>query len=355
MHKDEPEEPIFSMNIPPSKLQYDGTRVTIPAEEAIETAVRIFKRVGCNSDTAHQVAEHLVDTNLCGMESHGLMRAIQYVDQFKSGYICADAVAQVKDLGKGVWEVNGAGGIGIPAMHMAIDHGCRMARENGMSVLAIRNVGHTGRLGAFADTAAETGCITIMIGGGNRRKWRQVAPYGGRRAMLPTNPYCIGIPGGDRGPVVLDFATSKIAGGWVYAARSAGALLPENVMIDVDGHPTQDPEDYFKGGAILPAGEAKGYALALVAELIGEAMLGPVTAESNWLMITLDTGRYREASQMQAVAEEILGELRDCPPAPGFDKVQIPGERERDQRAASNGQIVLPEETWNQICELDKD
>ena len=92
--------------------------------------------------------------------------------------------------------------------------------------------------------------------------------------MLPTNPWCIGIPGGGRGPVILDFATSKIAGGWIYAAQSAGALLPEGCVIDAEGNPTRDPEEYFNGGAILPAGGHKGYALALVAELIGEGHVG---------------------------------------------------------------------------------
>ena len=116
--------------------------------------------------------------------------------------------------------------------------------------------------------------------------------------------------------MVLDFATSRIAGGWIYAARSAGALLPENCVIDRDGNPTRDPEDYFNGGAILPSGGHKGYALALVAELIGEAMLGPATTECNWLLIVLDATRYRSAGPLQSAAEKVLDELRNCPPVP---------------------------------------
>jgi LDH2 family malate/lactate/ureidoglycolate dehydrogenase len=179
-----------------------------------------------------------------------------------------------------------------------------------------------------------------------------VAPHGGARGMLPTNPWCVGIPGGERGPVVLDFATSKIAGGWIYAARSAGALLPEGCVIDANGKPTRDPEDYFNGGAILPARAQKGYALALVAELIGEAMLGPSTTEGNWLLITLDATRFREAPAMRTAAEEVLDEIRNCPPAPGFERVEVPGEREREHREQSKGVVAVPEQTWRQILEL---
>ena len=340
------------MNVVATKLQLSGDRVVVMAEEATGIVTQILRRAGCSDETARMIAEHLADASLCGVESHGLMRALQYVEQFETGYMRADAMAKVRISGNGVHEVDGGGGIGIPAMGLAVEYGCNTAKENGISALAIRNVGHTGRLGAFAEMAAETGCLMIVMGGGKREKWRQVAPYGGRRAVLPTNPYCIGIPGGERGPVVVDFATSKIAGGWVYAARSAKARLPEDAVIDAEGRPTRDPEDYYRGGAILPAGGAKGYALSVVAELIAEAMLGPATTECNWLMITLDVRRYREPSTMQAVAEEILVELRNCPPAPGFDRVEVPGERERAQKAASNGKIAIPRQTWKQICEL---
>ena len=188
--------------------------------------------------------------------------------------------------------------------------------------------------------------------------WRQSSdmaaggPHGGAKAMLPTNPWCIAIPGGDRGPVVLDFATSKIAGGWLYAARSAGATLPEGCVIDRDGNPTRNPEDYFNNGAILPSGGHKGYGLALIGELIAEAMLGPSTTEANWLLITIDTTRFRAPGALHAAAEEVLSELRECPPAPGHDRVEIPGEREREHRKASGNVIAVPEQTWAQILEL---
>ena len=339
-----------------SKLTLRGERVKIEASEAVAIVTEIFLGIGCSDDAARAVAEHLADTSLCGMESHGLMRTLQYAEQFQNGYLNPSAEPCIITTERGTQEVDGEGGIGIPAMRLAYQHGIAMASETGVSALAIRNVGHTGRHGAFADEAAEQGFLTLCTGGGNRDKWRQVAPHGGVNGMLPTNPWCAGIPGGERGPVVMDFATSKIAGGWVYAARSAGALLPENCVIDAEGNPTRNPEDYFNGGAILPAGGQKGYALALVGELIGEligeAMLGPSTTEANWLLITLDATRFREPSMIQAAAEEVLNELRLCPPAPGFERVEVPGERERDYRAQSNGIISVPDETWQQILAL---
>jgi LDH2 family malate/lactate/ureidoglycolate dehydrogenase len=336
-----------------SKLDMDGERVTVPVHEIVSLVSNIFENLGCSAAIAHEVAEHLADANLCGMESHGLMRALQYADQFESGYMRAEVEPEIKFTERGATIVDGNGGIGIPAMRLAIDEGCRTAKQHGLSAIAIRNVGHTGRLGAFTEAAAWQGFLSICFGGGGREKWRQVAPHGGRQAMLPTNPYSIAVPGGERGPMMFDFATSKIAGGWIYAARSAGAQLPDNVLMDSAGRVTRDPEDYFRGGAIMPSGEHKGYALALAAEIVAEAMLGPVETEGSWLLLTLDTGLYREARTMQRVAEEILQELRDCPPAPGFERVEIPGERERGYREMTKDKgIALPPKTWQQIVAL---
>ena len=223
----------------------------------------------------------------------------------------------------------------------------------GCPTVAITNCGHTGRIGAYVEVGADAGCLTICIGGGGHKNWQQVVPYGGAKGKLPTNPYAFGIPGGERGAVVVDFATSKMAGGWIHLAKSAGALLPEDTVLDANGNPTRNPDDYYNGGAILPMGGPKGYGLALLAELIGEAMLGSLATKINWLLICIDTALYRDDSKYRAVAEEILQELRECPPAKGVERVEIPGERERDLQAhhAAHG-IAIPEKTWQQIVAL---
>ena len=338
-----------------SKLELDEARVTVAVDEIVDLVTEIFENLGCSQSSSREIAEHLADSNLCGMESHGLMRTLQYAKQFEEGTMRPEAEAEIRVNQNGAVIVDGNGGHGVPAMRIAIDEACRLARESGVSAVAVCNVGHTGRLGAFTEAAAERGFLCLCFGGGNRQNWRQVAPYGGKQAMLPTNPYSLAVPGGERGPLMFDFATSKVAGGWIYAGRSAGARLPDNVLMDVEGNISRDPEDYFRGGAILPKGGPMGYALALAAELVAEAMLGPVETEGGWLLLTLDTTRYRDPATMRQVAEEILDEMRQCPPAPGFDAVEIPGEREREfrDRTADQG-IPLPRKTWEQIVELSE-
>ena len=336
-----------------SKIGDGARRVCIPVDTLTALSTDILCDVGCPFDTAQMVSEHLVEANLSGVESHGVMRLMQYCEQFRSDYMSPHGRPRLKQNSQRAWIVDGNTGIGIPALSLAVDHGCDLAKKQGISATAIVNCGHTGRLGAFVEAGANRGCLTICIGGGGRERWRMVAPYGGASARLPTNPYAFGIPGGKQGPVVLDFATSKIAGGWIYAAKSAGFELPEGCVIDAAGNPTRDPEDYFNGGAILPAGAAKGYGLAVIAELIGEAMLGPVTTEINWFLICVDIERYQTTDQFQCISEQILVELRECPPAPGFNRVEIPGERERNQSRISLSEgILLPMTTWQQLTRL---
>jgi len=178
-------------------------------------------------------------------------------------------------------------------------------------------------------------------------------PAGWVRSKLPTNPYGFGIPGGDRGPVIVDFATSAGAGGWIYLAKSAGGRLPDGLIVDAQGKPSTDPDDYLNGGALLPAAGAKGYGLALMAELVGEALLGVATTELNWIILLVDTTRYRDDSDFKRAAESVLSDIRECPAADGFDRVEIPGERERDlEKIRRKEGVPIPAATWDQIVTL---
>lgn len=343
------------MNEVSTKLELRSRRVAVPEYEASRIVMDIFNRLGCQNEISQAISDHLIDANLCGMESHGVMRVMQYAERIRNGTMRINVQPETRTNKHGMTIVDGGMGSGIPTMTFAYETAMELASDCGLSAVSILNTGHTGRHGTFADEAASKGFLTICTGGGNHRVHGQVAPHGGSRGMLPTNPWCIGIPGGDRGAVVMDFATGVIGGGWAYAAQSAGALLPEGCIIDKDGNPTRNPEDYFDGGAILPMGAHKGYALSLVAELIGEAMLGPSSPECNWFLLAINTRKYRAPDALQAAAEDLLADIRACPPASGFDRVEIPGEREREQRKRSNGILAIPEETWRQVLALSQE
>ena len=336
-----------------SKLTFDGERQIISTADADRLIVGILTASGCPIDVATEVSAHLIDAELSGVESHGVMRVLQYHDQYKSGYLKSGVRPKIVKNELGQAYVDGQGGIGIPAMSLAIRLLAEKVFVDGMGAMVVRDVGHTGRIGSFAEHAASLGFLSIIVGGAGRENWRQAAPFGGRKAILPTNPYSMGFPGGERGPVVIDFATSQIAGGWLHSARAAGALVPEGSIIDREGHPSRDPQAYFDGGAILPKGGPMGYGMALMAEMICDAMLGPAKTECNWFMIGIDTKRYRDPAAITDAAESILEELRSCPPAPGFERVEVPGERERDSKHRNQSVgIALPARTYALIKTL---
>jgi len=329
-------------------------RVALPVATARRAAIGILVERGCRADEAAEIADHLIEADRMGVESHGLVRVLQYAREYETGLLTPAAPIDCTRDGPNRLRVEAHGGIGIRAMRVAVARATRDAGAHGLALATLTGAGHTGRLGAFAEAAARAGCMTIALGGGDRTRWRMVAPHGGTQALLPTNPYCIGLPGGDRGPVILDLATSMLAGGWIYAARAAGVALPAGAVIDRHGAPTDDPEAYFAGGAILPKGGAMGYGLALVAELVGEAMLGPVRrGEINWMILAVDCRNFRAPDAMQAAAEAILAEIRACPPAADVARVEVPGERERDRAAdADPGLVHLPRPIWARIAAL---
>ena len=339
------------------KTKYVGEKETLrkSPDDLKALILDIMQSLGCLEPISKEVAEHLVNSSLSGVDSHGIWRILQYAEYYQNGYLKKNVLPEIRKGKKNSAIIDGLGGIGIPAMNVALQHSIKETKKSGINVVGVINTGHTGRLGAYTEIAASQNNLCIIIGGGGSKRWPLTVPFGGKQKRLSTNPYSIGIPGGKNGPVVIDFATSMVAGGWVYSAKRLGLKLQKGSIIDRDGNPTDDPEDYFSGGAILPAGGAKGYSLSVVAELIAEAMLGPVTLECNWLIITVDTDIFQHNSKLEAIAEEVLSDIRSCPPAEGFERVEIPGEREREtSKLLSSKGVKVTLELWSQILNLQK-
>lgn len=326
--------------------------VLVGADRLTAFSAACLRAIGCTGPVADEMAEHLVDADLCGVHSHGTVRLPQYAAQAAEGEFDTGAAPLMTQADGGAPMVDACRGFGVPAMRVATDKAIEQATNAGVGACGVFNSGHTGRIGAFAEMGAQAGCFTMLLGGGSRRQWPQVAPFGGAKGMLPTNPYAMAVPAGVDDPVMIDFATSAAAGGKVLAASAAGRDMPDGQIIDAAGRPTNSTADYFAGGALLPAAGPKGYGMALIAELIGEAMYRDALTGMNWLIICINLNGYRAAENYQSAAEACLAELRACPPAAGHDGVQIPGQREMALRRVRMAEgIPTPAKTIEHLNE----
>ncbi len=317
---------------------------TLSRERAFAICHDLLRAAGVELDAATVVADHVADCDLLGVTSHGLIRVPKYVDQLLEGYIRGDArIAVVADQPTMV-RLDAGQGFGIVAMREAIRRAIIKSRETVVAVACVVNCAHTGRIGAFAEQAARENCFAMIFGGGSHRRYKEVAPYGGRRGVFDTNPYALAVPAGGHGPVIADFATAATAQGKMLVYRTSRRPVPDGWIIDAAGNPTTDAEDFYSGGAMLPSAGPKGYGLAMIAELIGDALLGE-PHELNWMAIVIDLAAVRSLGDYETAAERFGDLVKACPPAPGFSEVMLPGEPERrtgEQRRREG--IIVPVE-----------
>ncbi len=346
--------PLYSSQTNDNRLtMMDEPVHTIAVEELTAFAAEIMRRVGCDADIAAEIAEHLVAADLRGVSSHGTMRLTQYAKQAEAGYLEPSARPSSHRNANGRIVVDGNGGYGHPAAALGMRLAMEECRADGAATAVVQNCGHTGRLGTYAEMAAAAGMISITFGGGNRERWRQVAPHGGIDAKLPTNPYAFGFPAGDGGPFIADFATGMVSGGKAMDAAVRGAHFDGEYVLSAQGVPSTDPKAYLEGGAIRSFAGARGYGMGLFAELVATAMIATPTVEGNWLMLVVDVGAYTDPAASQRLASEILDDVTASRPAPGFDGVEVPGQREHalaEERRRCG--IPIPAPVWTQLTEL---
>ena len=327
--------------------------VTVDADDLLALATEILSLIGCDEDIASVIADHLVASDLRGVHSHGTMRLTQYAGQAATGYLDPSRRPTIEPTEGGQLLIQGNGGFGHPALKLATDEGIDLARRDGSAVVAVVNCGHSGRIGAYAEMAAGAGVASIITGLGQRERRRQVAPHGGAEPKLPTNPWAFGFPGTSDGPIVADFATGMISGGATFRAAKEGRRLPGRYVLDSAGVPTDDPAVYLDGGAIRPFAGPKGYGMGLVTELLATALLGYDTVEGNWIIFLVDTSAYRSPDAVEATVAEVLDDLRSTVPAPGFDRVEIPGQREhRLMLHRRRTGIPLHPNVWKELEDL---
>jgi hydroxycarboxylate dehydrogenase B len=316
----------------------------------------IFRATGAPDDLALQVADVLVDNHLAGHDSHGILRIPEYVRSVRAGEIVPTARPRVIEETATSALVSGNWAFGQVTGVFAADLAAEKAKRERVAVVSVVQAGHTGRLAAFTDRAARRGVAMFMaIGTVNKPT---TAPYGGSAAVLGTNPISFSIPNPAGAPVTLDFATSSIAAGKIKAAKAKHERLPPDAILDARGNPSTDPQAFFDGGFLLPFGGHKGYALAVIAELLSGPLAGAdaypgVTSRSGIFIFAVDAAVFRPAADYEQALARTLGRIKAVPPAPGFEEVLLPGEPEaRTRSRREQDGVPIPEDTWRAVREV---
>ncbi len=335
--------------------------MTVAAEPLHRLVRTVFERVGCAADEAGLVSDHLIEANLMGHDSHGVIRVQPYVELLRSGKVAANRhIEIVRDAGALV-TVDGGQGLGQVIAREAIDLGVVRARAHGVAVIGVRNSGHMGRIGAWAEQAAAAGLVSLHFV--NTTGYGiQVAPHGGTDRRLSVDPIAMGVPRPGREPIIHDMSTATIAAGKVRVARNRGELLPEGAIIDDQGRPTRDPEAFFTDppGALTTAGGHKGHGLAMFVEILAGSLTGGGSGHpdnpsadrpiNNLLSILIDPERMAGTDAMSQDIDRLTAYVTASPPATPAGQVLLPGEVERRTRTdrGANG-IPLDAKTLDQL------
>jgi uncharacterized oxidoreductase len=321
-----------------------------------EVTAAIFRATGAPHDLAAQVADVLVDNHLAGHDSHGILRIPDYVRSVRVGEIVPTARPSVLEESPTSALVSGNWAFGQVTGLFAADLAIKKAKQERVAVLSVVQAGHTGRLAAFTERAARQNVAMFMAIGTVERPI--TAPYGGSAPVLGTNPVSFSIPNPAGAPVTLDFATSTIAAGKIKLAKARHEPLPPDAILDRHGRPSTDPQAFFEGGCLQPFGKHKGYALAVIAELLSGPLAGAdrypgVTRRSGIFIFAVDAAVFRPLVDYEKALAKTLGRIKAVPPAPGFEEVLLPGEPEARARARREDDgIPIPEDTWQAVCNV---
>lgn len=329
--------------------------LSVPADTLRSMTSTIFQAAGSTAAIAEAVADALVLANLSGHDSHGVIRIPAYVKQINDGRLQPAAEPAVVKTNKATVLIDGKQGFGQVAGRAATDQAIAKAKEYGASAVGVINCNHVGRLGEYPERAAAQNivlfCTCGSVGGGGAR----TAPFGGRGGVMSTNPIAIGLPAGQRPPMIVDFATTVVAEGKVQVARAKGVDLPPGAILDKHGQPSLNPNDLYDGGTMLTFGGHKGFGLALVAAVLSQAVTGELPlpgkpAGLGFYVWAVDAGAFTPTADYATRVDWMIDQVKAVPPAAGFKEVLVPGEPERSERLQRGAAgVPVAEATWEAI------
>ena len=345
--------------------------VTVPEPTLRPYIAAIFQAATCSPEESARIAHHLISANLAGHDSHGVIRVPRYIQWLAEGKVRAAQTPTILVESPTHAVLDGNRGFGQTIGPLAVDLGIAKAKSAGLAVITLRNSGHIGRIGDWAERAAAEGLVSIHFV--NVGLGEIVAPYGGKERRFGTNPMCIGVPQPEGPPLLLDFATSIVAEGKVLVASNGGKQIPENALVTAQGEMSGNPADFYgpiEGtiirdpgngtGALRAFGDHKGSAIAFMCEILagcfaGSPTAGPIPGEkrggvvNGMLSIYLDPAHFG-AAHFAATAAEFATYVRATAPVTPGGEVLVPGDAEaRTRTTRLRDGIPLQTFTWSAI------
>lgn len=323
-------------------MPQDETHGHITPERLRSWVTEVLSQAGLPVDDAGVAAQVLVDADLTGRHTHGVSRLPLYVGRIEAGLIEAHPPMEwCSEKSPSMGHLDGGNGLGPVVAWRAMERGIELARQYGSAFVAVHHSNHAGAMSVYCHEAARQGFILMAL----TNSPPGIPPWGGRKAYLGTNPIAWGFPRGPgKVPLVIDLATSLVARGNIIEAARLGRPIPEGWAIDKEGHPTTDAKAALEG-AVLPMAGAKGYALALIVEILSGVLAGagfgpgvknPYSdhtgpSDVGHFFMVLDPSHMMPLETFLARLEMMEEEIRESPPAPN-QAVSLPGDRSERQR-----------------------
>jgi LDH2 family malate/lactate/ureidoglycolate dehydrogenase len=336
----------------------------IDAERLIDFGAAVYASAGVPEADARFVADTLVQADLWGHQSHGVLRLGWYLERLQNKVMKPVTQSEtVVDAGT-IAVIDGHDGVGQVLTADATRDAIKRAKAHGIGAVGLRNSNHFGTCMYYTRMAALEGCVMIMTTNGGPA----MAPWGGRKKIIGTNPWSVAAPAGRHPPLIMDMANTGVARGKIYLARQKREPIPLGWAINAAGEPTTDPQAAIDG-IILPMAEHKGYAIAVIVDVLsgvltGSGFLSAVhspykTAEKSncgHLIIALNIEAFQPLAQFNARMEQYVSELKSVPLAKGTNEVFYPGEMEaaNDVRNRREG-LLLPADTLVSLSKIARE
>lgn len=334
----------------------------VQAERLMEIAENLLVAAGASAEEAKTVAKYNIGANLVGHDSHGIILIPTYIDRIKAGHIVPKAPWVITQETATTTVIDGNWGFGYAVTDRAMRHTIEKAKTQNVAAATVFRQSHIGRLASYPLVAAGEGMIA-MITADSGRSPKHVAPFGGAKARLGTNPICFAVPSNLEGPLVFDMATSAAAAGKINVATARGDQVPQGWLIDAEGRPSTDPKVLKSGGALLPLGGSEGYkgtGLAAIVEILSGLLTGlgfgiePSGRHNDGCFIAVfNVAAFRDLNTFKQEVTEFAQYLKATPPAQGFTEVFYPGEvefrKEKDRRASG---VPIEDATWAKLRDL---